>query len=503
MSKPNAAGKDSRAFRLLEVAKTKATRNTLIYLVTTFLPKVSWILLLPIYTRLLDRADFGARGTLLSVAGFIGPVFLLGAAGAINRFYHDEPENRARFTRTYSSAILSVFGIGVGILLLLYGVGAWFWDGWFPDELPFLPEVALVLGGVFLGSAPAQVLLASRQARSDAPGYGRFAIAAFLVRNILLLAGAAFLVDDRVYGWAIGYFIAEAIVGTGALIAAWRDGSFRFRFHPAAAKAALAFGVPLVFHQVALWGLRLSDQLIIAGSRPLEELGLYSLAVSIASLVFMFINTIGLVWTPHYYRLMKDEEKRDSIVVAYSSCWTLGIGTIALGTSLFAHEILVFLSTPKFYEAEVFVGPLVIGSFLNGAYGFFVAPLFFYKKTRLIPILTVSAAAMQVALNVFFVPSFGAIAAAYATAGCYLVLVLAYVVPAHRLHAVPYPTLRQLSMIAALVAGCLFGAGLAEGLTPLVGFVARLGMIAGFAGLWLLLFGGEPLQRIAALARKT
>lgn len=59
---------------------------------------------------------------------------------------------------------------------------------------------------------------------------------------------------------------------------------------------------------------------------------------------------------------------------------------------------------------------------------------YYYKKTVLIAIGTLGAAAVNIALNAYFIPRFGYIAAAYTTVVCYLLYYAIHVFFAWKVH---------------------------------------------------------------------
>jgi O-antigen/teichoic acid export membrane protein len=61
--------------------------------------------------------------------------------------------------------------------------------------------------------------------------------------------------------------------------------------------------------------------------------------------------------------------------------------------------------------------PIILFSYVfEGVYYFMSKPIFFYKKTKVLPFTTGSAALVNIVLNLIFIPTWGIMGAAYATA---------------------------------------------------------------------------------------
>jgi O-antigen/teichoic acid export membrane protein len=128
------------------------------------------------------------------------------------------------------------------------------------------------------------------------------------------------------------------------------------------------------------------------------------------------------------------------------------IGGLCLVGALFSQEILRWLAPPQYHSAALYV-PLILFSYLlNGFYYFAAMPLFYYKKTSLIPVMTIVSALLNVGLNLWWIPRWGALGSAWATVASYLVLLcLAYFLGRYW-QQVRYPFARY-----GLASGLIFG----------------------------------------------
>ena len=74
------------------------------------------------------------------------------------------------------------------------------------------------------------------------------------------------------------------------------------------------------------------------------------------------------------------------------SLYVAGVGGICLVAVLFSQEIIVFL-TPQRYNATFPYVPLILFAYLlQGYYFLSVASLFYYEKTKFLPLVTMLSA---------------------------------------------------------------------------------------------------------------
>ena len=91
-------------------------KNTLLFFIASFVPKVLSFVMVPLYTRCLSTSDYGTADLLTNTAQLLMPVLTLQIQDAVLRFAMDRNYNKS-----------SVFGIALritnmGFLLLLIGI---------------------------------------------------------------------------------------------------------------------------------------------------------------------------------------------------------------------------------------------------------------------------------------------------------------------------------------------------------------------------------------------
>jgi O-antigen/teichoic acid export membrane protein len=238
-------------------------------------------------------------------------------------------------------------------------------------------------------------------------------------------------------GYLMGALVANALLTGPFLWIALREIDLRFDVHKL--RLLLAFSLPLILHGVASWALSLSDRAILQRYVSLSEVGLYSIGYQIGSIMVMIAMAIANAWNPFLFRRIAEEgDAAKPSLARLVTYYTMTVGLIAVVLSMFGRELLVALTSKTFHAAYPIVPIVVVAYFWNALYVIPAAFLFLVKRTSYLPIATIVAGVTNIALNLWLVPVYGIIAAAWATFFAFLVLFLIVAAVAARVYQFPY-----------------------------------------------------------------
>ncbi|MCO6451621.1 MAG: polysaccharide biosynthesis protein [Caldilineales bacterium] len=406
-------------------------------------------LLIPIWARFLTPEDYGITGTLTAYAGVLSTILGLGLYAATVRHYHDSDDVESRKSYVSSIMLFQLVVAGIAVLAMsAFGESAW--TLLTADTIPFQPYVPIVLWTTYIDLL-IQIPLALYQTQQKAKQY----VSMQYIRFGLGVLGSLLFVVLLRWG-ALGVLVSQlsaafftAIVVFYLFTPQWFSRAISFTY----VRRALTYGLPLVPHAMAGWMLQSSDRIILERNVSLAELGLYNFGYTLAMSMQFLVYGINQAWIPFYYGIMKQNDNVDARVVHVVSRYVAVIGAICLAGSLFAGEVIQILMPSRYFGAATFIPPVMAGYFFLGLYYFASAPLFYHQKTRSIPLLTGSAAAVNILVNIWLVPRFGAITAAWSTLLAYALL-LALALPAGRRYQQPnYPFMRYAFLVFMLIAG--------------------------------------------------
>ena len=182
-------------------------------------------------------------------------------------------------------------------------------------------------------------------------------------------------------------------------------------------KSYLIYGFPLIFTGVFIWGLKISDRFYLKFLSDLQQLGLYSMAISIAGAAGIFVNVFNTMWAPLVYRWVNESDlfaikiknKVENIALK-ASFFVLVVSIISI---LGSHLVPYFL--PDEYDKIRYILPLCVLSILLFALSEITGiGINLVKKTKYTLYSCLIAIVVHIILSFLFIPEFGAIGAAIA-----------------------------------------------------------------------------------------
>lgn len=423
--------------------------NAGIYVIASALEKGVAYLLLPLWAQFLVPADFGIVGTMAVYSGLLIVLLQLGLASALLRLWSEKATDPAQGRALVSSVFLLQMGVAVIVVggLALFGERAW--ATWTAGKIAFSPYVELMLWTSCLESILLMPIVLY-QARHQA----MLVLAAQGAKFVLGVGCSAYLVIGLrwgAYGVLLGQLLsAAAVASVFWVVTLLRSGSVRLS--APLSRAALAFGVPVVPHLVAMAILHGADRAILEKYVSLSELGQYNVGYT-AGMVLMLMNlAFQRAWYPQYYDLMAAKKRATSFVLNSASSYVAVAASLSFACILLSVDAIYLLLPGQYHPSAVYVPAVVLSALLMGYYGFALAPVMFHKKTGWMPLLTSTAAAANVLLNLWLIPRWGALAAAWNTVAGYAVLFLLYGYVGRRYERPRYPFWR-IALISLPVVG--------------------------------------------------
>lgn len=452
-------------------------RGSSLYLVGNVVVAVVGLGTLPLHTLLLSPEDYGILGFVAVISLAARTMLTLGLDSAVSRAWHDHRDDPAGARRMVSTAgFLLAISVGCGgTLAAMLGGGAY--DALFPGSaIPFDPYVRLALWGMIAEHARTLPLILLKT--GERPG-------AYVALHVpITVAGIAFRLAALgwVGGGALTMLVASLVFDAAVALpcVAWLVWKAGLRPHRAEARALLAFGLPMVPHASAHWVLGLADRLVLERMVSVGVLGLYNFAYQLAQRWNEVNLAVGDAWAPMYYRVAGQGREAHGTLVRLQE---RVVAVLASG-SLLACALLpdvVRVATDGRYHGAVPVIVVIIGAYtLHGLYTAFVVGIFFTRRTGVLPVLTGTAAALNVGLNLGLIPTVGVMGAAWATWLAYLFLALSVSVYSHLAHRLPHRS--WFGWAAAIVLyGAAWGTAFVDTGGRASGLALRLGATTAFA----------------------
>ncbi|MBP5384095.1 MAG: oligosaccharide flippase family protein [Lachnospiraceae bacterium] len=392
----------------------KVLQSGIWYTISSIAIRAVAIITSPIYTAMLTTADYGIANTFNSWIEIFNIFTCLCVVYSIGRAKLDFGD---RFDEYLSSlqGLSSSFAAIVLVFAVLFRKQISAWIGY---EVPLVivlfvyltvfPSVEYMLQKCRYEYKYKQNILISL---ITCIGTVAFSILLMLLFN-----------DRRYIGKIIGSILTTFLLGICFYVRLLKRGK-KF-FHKEYWIYALKFGLPMIPHALALVVLAQIDRIMIKSICGESDAGLYIYGYGFATLLMIFTNAIGQAWLPWFNQELHAEH-REPIRRYQKKLVLLGV-FLTIGFITVAPEALMILA-PRgraYWIAKWVVPPVALGALAQYFYTNYVNVELFHKKTPIIAVSSILAAALNFGLNWIFIPRFGYIAAAYTTFASYLFLML-------------------------------------------------------------------------------
>lgn len=284
------------------------------------------------------------------------------------------------------------------------------------------PWVLLALG-VATAQALIQLVLTVLQTREQIGTY--LAMVTLQVVTVLASAGTFFAMGSTLWqGAVLAQVLAPLLTSAWALRVLERSGCLRRRIDAALLCKSIAYGLPLVPHQVAGWSISMVDRFIIASSLGVAQAGVYSLSFQIAQATNIVSNSLNQALVPVMFRHLADKGSNRgrllSMNILYGVVLALFSVVFLVGFVLLAPRLL----SPAYEAAKDCTPWLILAFFLLAASRIASNFLLFHGRTGVLALCTSCAAAVSLALNLWLVPAHGVLGACWTSAAAFLLLLL-------------------------------------------------------------------------------
>jgi O-antigen/teichoic acid export membrane protein len=315
---------------------------------------------LPLYTRHVSTESYGAYNTLLTAVILSSIVLRFGVVEAFVRFYFtdEDQERRARIARTatatvaWTTTLASLLAVAFAADLSRLILG-------FDD--PLLMDCAILGLWAFtnIEMAYAQLRVDERaRAYMCASGANVAMTVAFTIALVVFAGQGA-------RGLLLGNFGASALV----VLALWwlLRRRFSLRVKRADLRAMLDFGLPTVPADASVYALQVADRFYLFRGVSHGAAGEYSIAVQLATVVFVFVRGFQYAWPPLAYSIDSDADasRLYSIVTTY---FVLATGVVVAAVALLGRWMVRLLAAPKYFAAHEALPWLALGWTLYGLY---------------------------------------------------------------------------------------------------------------------------------------
>lgn len=389
--------------------------NLALFSVSNFVSKILVFLLVPLYTGVLTTREYGIADIMQVTLLLLVPALTINIGEAALRFGIDEPASRGSILKTGLSLVYRADAVTVGLCIIAFA---------FADRE--IKWYILLFAILFAANSLYEFLILFFQGCEAVYIVVAGSITStvvMIVSNIIFLLVIRIGLNGYIFSQIAAFFAAALVMlimgrRAGLVSPAAEDGQLRQRM--------LAYSTPMIAYSTGSWINNAADRYIVLAICGAAVNGVYGVAYKIPAILMVFQRIFAQAWQMSATKSYRDENSAAFFTQMYRTynCFMV-IGCAFL--ILFVDPIATFLFRKDFYEARIYVPPLLISVIFGALTGFLGSICLAHEDSKSMGLATSVGAVANVALNFAMIPRFGAMGAAVATAVSYaLMWALAY-----------------------------------------------------------------------------
>lgn len=358
----------------------------------------------PIFTRLLDVADYGISSVFVTWEGVISIFATLSLAGGVYNVA------MTKFEKDVETVTSSMIGLTAAASILVY-VFCILINAIFPQLFGLSVGYLVFMWVQTFTNAATTFWLMRKRYTYDYKKVIAYTFSNAILSPVVAIIAVKLVEENKAYAKVIGSGLWGIIVGVAIMVMLVYKG--KKLYHKEYWKYALKFNVPLLPHYLSQVMLNSADKLMLDAFISAAAAGLYSIAHSITGVVSIITQSINSSLIPYTLQSIKKGtvKKLYSVVLG---CSVL-VSVICEIIVLFAREGILIFATKEYMDAVWFVAPLAFTvqvSFITGLVGNII---FYYEKTKQMSVATMITAVSNIILNYVGIRFWGPVSVGYAT----------------------------------------------------------------------------------------
>lgn len=406
------------------ITKIKSlSKNSIVYGFGSTFQKFIGFLLLPFFTSVLSTEDYGVIALIALIGVAMSGFLSLGTTNSMGLLYFREDEKDKRQTIVWSTTLLMLVNSFL-IYIIIYFTAPYLSNIMFQTE-----TYSDLIRISFLGSVIINIYspwLAYLRMEEKAKKYVILTFSGTLI-NVVLSVWFVLFLNYGIKGLLLAMTIGNFLM----LFLMWyfvgRKLSYQFDYQ--LITPLIRIGFPSIFGVFAFMLIDYLDRQMIERMIGLSELGIYMLGYSFGMLMIIPMEAFSVAWSPFFMSFVKKREEAKRLFGKIFTYYIIFFSLLIVCLFFISKPITSIMLASKFSSAWIVVGLVGAGYALKGCYLILLPGIYFANKLKMQSAIEWIAALINIALNLWMIPIYGIVGAAFATFLSYLSLpVLTYFV---------------------------------------------------------------------------
>lgn len=367
---------------------------------------------IPLITYFISPDEFGRVSMFTLATSLVELVIYLGLDQAYVKFYYELDKRDVFFNSMLTSFAFSIL-IGTIVLIAHRHISFWLFDN--KNEFGLVVMLVLYLPFSVLGRFHSMFARISEHAI-------RYSVFSILTKLIMLISCIGFFYITGKQYRSVIYATTFAQVLTPIIMIIINSREIHFkgvRISKSVISRLLAYGLPLIPATVVGWVLNSIDKVMIRSLIGYDQLGLYSAALKIVSVLAIIQSCFVAFWTPVAFRWNREgvSVKRFDLV-GQILCFVM---SFLFTLILLFKDIIIAILSPGYHAAVTIIPFLLLHPIMYTISEVTVVGIYFTGRSTKTIIVAMVSCIINVVGNALLIPKYGAIGASIATGVSYCV----------------------------------------------------------------------------------
>jgi len=432
-------------------------KDTFIYGLATVLPRMLSFILVPLYTQVFSKEEYGVVVFVFSYIIFFNVILSYGMETTVFRFYNKQNEN---------SKVISTASLSMLLSSLIFLVTALSFHNQIAEITDInLAYIQLIIWVLFL-DAICVIPFAYLRILKKSLQYALIKISSVVVNlglNLFFLLALPFLkddfqfvenlqIEDNIEYIFISFVIASSL---SLLLISPFYFKLKYQFDTTLLKNMLGYSWPVLVAGLAFSINETLDKILLNYLLPENiseaQVGIYGACYKLSVFMTLFATAFRLGVEPFFFSHAesKNPKKAYALITKYFSI--LGL-LILLTVIVFIDYLKLIIRGEEFYEALSIVPILLLANLCLGIYHNLSVWYKITDKTKYGAYISSVGALFTLLINIIFIPTYGFKASAIATLVAYgSMMILSYILGQQH-YKIKYPV-KRISLYAFLGIG--------------------------------------------------
>lgn len=388
----------------------KKVMDILFYILASVIPAGISFMIMPIFAKYLSLEEFGIIGYLGAISSFLMPLTLLGVHSYLFKEYYkyDKIEKQ--------NLINQIFFLLFFFNLLFFLIEIFIFKYIMIKQIKFYPYLLLMLANIFFSYPLTYFNIYNRVEEKPINIFVITFIKVILSNTISLILVIVY--SKGVVGKLLGELLINFTLSIWIFTKFLKFDNLKNRFFNKENFKVLKFGIIMLPGIYSFLILDLSDRIILEKYVEISKLGIYTLSYSFASLLRMLGEAVYKVIEPIFYKNEFSQNKIFKIKLIF----IFGISFVAILYLVVVNITIDHFLSEKYKEAKEILPLLLIGNIFFNVYLIELPEIVKKNKVKIITLLCILSAIINLTLNIYYVKKYGIYAAAYSTIVAFIFL---------------------------------------------------------------------------------